>query len=205
MVKDGHTSFTRRAPSCPIARAELIALVLWINMSAYIRNALKPLVTTDMVHIFTDSLLNLQRVQRGKGKCKPWEERRVGHILDNKEDSTISLCPGVQNPADLPSRGCCLDDLIERLQFWKEGPEFLKQNKSEWPKQPSTSERALNESSPITDSVEDIQMYHLQLAVDVQEDAQAEKDKKPSVKDNATKSQPITEELLKVTSKVHGI
>ena len=60
-----------------IARAELIALVMCINMSIYIRNALKPNVPSGKVHIFTDSLLNLQRVQRGLGKCKPWEEKRV--------------------------------------------------------------------------------------------------------------------------------
>ena len=47
-----------------ISRAELIALVMCINMSIYIRNALKPNVPSNKVHIFTDSLLNLQRVQR---------------------------------------------------------------------------------------------------------------------------------------------
>ena len=55
-----------------IACAQLITLVMRINMSIYIRNALKPNVPTSKVHIFTDSLLNLQRVQRGLGKCKPW-------------------------------------------------------------------------------------------------------------------------------------
>ena len=83
-----------------IDRAELITLVLCVKMSEYIRNALKPAVTTKQVHIFIDSLLNLQRVQRGKGKCKPWEEKRVENILDNKGESSISFSPGVLNPAD---------------------------------------------------------------------------------------------------------
>ena len=58
-----------------------------INMSIYIRNALKPNVPTSKVHIFTDSLLNLQRVQRGFGKSKPWEEKRVQLILENGGES----------------------------------------------------------------------------------------------------------------------
>ena len=67
--------------------AKLIALVMCINMSIYIRNALKPNVPSEKVHIFTDSLLNLQRVQRELGKCKPWEEKRVQLILENRGES----------------------------------------------------------------------------------------------------------------------
>ena len=95
-----------------IARAELIALVMCINMSIYIRNALKPNVPSSKVHIFTDSLLNLQRVQRGLEKCKPWEEKRVQLILENQGESSIFFCPGELNPADLPSRVCSLSNLF---------------------------------------------------------------------------------------------
>ena len=130
-----------------IARAELIALLLCVQMSEYIRNALKPTVTSEMVHIFTDSLLNLQRVQRGIGKSKPWEERRVRKIIERKENSTISFCPGVLNPADLPSRGCDLEDLTNRFKFWSEGPEFLRLPKEQWPKQPSPAEKIANETT----------------------------------------------------------
>jgi hypothetical protein len=81
-------------------------------------------------------LLNLQRIQRGKGHCKPWEERRVNFILDNLHKAEVRFCPGVLNPADLPSRGCDLIDLLEKKDFWIHGPEFLIQEKDKWPKQP---------------------------------------------------------------------
>ena len=108
-----------------IARSELITLVMCINMSIYIRNALKPNVPSEKVHIFTDSLLNLQRVQRGLGKCKPWVEKRVQLILENRGESSISFCPGELNPADLLSRGCSLSKLFEKTSFLDAGSGFL--------------------------------------------------------------------------------
>ena len=156
-----------------IARAELIALLLCVQMSEYIRDALKPAVTSNMVHIFTDSLLNLQRVQRGIGKSKPWEERRILKILERKGDSSISFCPGVLNPADLPSRGCNLEDLKNRFLFWSEGPEFLKLPRSQWPKQPSPAEKIANENTEsagdnLADA--DVKLYLAQVHSLVQED-----------------------------------
>ena len=76
-------------------RAELIALVMCINMSIYIRNTLKPNVPSEKLHI---SLLYLLK---RFGKCKPWEEKRVQFILENQGESSISFCPVYLNSADL--------------------------------------------------------------------------------------------------------
>ena len=183
-----------------IARAELIALVLCVKMSEYIRNTLKPAVTTKQVHIFTDSLLNLQRVQRGKGKCKPWEEKRVENILDNKGESSISFCPGVLNPADLPSRGCNLDELTDRLKFWKEGPEFLLKDQSEWPKQPSTQAKVFDESkvaSTDPNAVSDLQIYYTQVLAEAAENAV---ELKAMAVQERLPEEPTTELLLEAIS-----
>jgi hypothetical protein len=147
-----------------IARAELIAITLCVNMSEYIQNALKPYISSKQVHIFTDSLLNLQRLKRGKGKSKPWEERRVCQILENKGDSLVSFCPGVLNPADLPSRGCNMDELTSRLKFWKEGPTFLLQSKDEWPKEPCTEAKSKDETAMSdSDYGVELDLYFTQL------------------------------------------
>ena len=156
-----------------IARAELIALLSCMYMSEYLQNALKPSLPTEKIHIFTDSLLNLQRVQRGVGKSKPWEERRVLKILERRGNSTISFCPGVLNPADLPSRGCNMADLKNRFEFWSQGPEFLKLPKDQWPKQPSPAEKIANETveSAGDDLADpDVQLYLIQLQALMQED-----------------------------------
>ena len=159
-----------------IARAELIALLSCVTMSDYLLNALSPSLERKNIHIFTDSLLNLQRIQRGKDKCKPWEERRVCKILDGKGDSSIAFCPGIINPSDLPSRGCTMDELIERLDFWKYGPDFLKHPKSEWPKQPSPSEKSVDETGDSVgdDSSEEVNLYFAQLQA-LREEGKAQK------------------------------
>ena len=100
-------------------------MVCCVTMMDYLREAYNLHLTSDKVFIFTDSLLNLHRIQRGKGKCKPFEERHVCIVLDGKGEATVRFCPGVENPSDLPSRGCNLAELQERMDFWKEGPDFL--------------------------------------------------------------------------------
>ena len=116
-----------------IARAELIAMVCCVTMMDYLREAYNPHLSCDKVVIFTDSLLNLQRIQRGKGKCKPFEERRVCKVLDGKGQAEVRFCPGVENPSDLPSRGCNLSELQDHMQFWKEGRHLRLANRAATP------------------------------------------------------------------------
>ena len=149
-----------------------------VTMSHYLQDALAPTLTSKNMHIFTDSLLNLQCIQRGKGKCKPWEEQRVCKILDRKGESMIGFCPGVLNPSNLPSRGCTMDELLERLDFWKYGPKFLKLPKSEWPKQPSPAEKSLDENKDLKEDSQDkeeVELYFAQLKAIKFESANATK------------------------------
>lgn len=146
-----------------IARAELVALLMAVNVGHYLQNAYKDIVSSSNTFYFTDSLLNLQRIQRGKGHCKQWEERRVEKILANLNKSEVRFCPGLQNPADLPSRGCTLDELTDQFEFWTKGPEFLTKPKSDWPKQPlSDGQTIINE--PDLDIDSDLNIYYAQTA-----------------------------------------
>ena len=77
-------------------------MVCCVTMMDYLREAYNRHLTSDKVFIFTDSLLNLQRIQRGKGRCKPFEERRfcsrliVRNYLNDVQHSRLSevLFPG---------------------------------------------------------------------------------------------------------------
>lgn len=167
-----------------IARAELIALYMAVNVGLYLKDAYNDQIGTKDIVYFTDSLLNLQRVQRGKGHCKVWEERRIEKILDNTQDSEIRFCPGVKNPADLPSRGCTLTELIEKQTLWTKGPDFLTKSKEEWPKQPlSFSEKesqVLEPSKVFSDNDEtqtQIKIFFAQVAAIQQQDAFEAKEK----------------------------
>jgi hypothetical protein len=190
-----------------IARAELVALVCCINMSVYIRNALKPNVTAKQIHIFTDSLLNLQRLQRGKGKSKPWEERRVCKVLDNLDGGKVHFCPGVQNPADLPSRGCNMSEFTERLDFWKEGPDFLLKPEQDWPEQPCPAEKSQDESKKAKghpDFEEDVNLYFTQVQALELEDMK-ERKHAMAVQKVDQKKDHFLDRLLERISSLHRI
>ena len=78
---------------------------------------------------------------------KPWTQyvrRRVNDILQVSERKQWFFCPGSQNPADLPSRGN-FGKHLEANSFWWQGPQFLKQEYSNWPKSPTENELADND------------------------------------------------------------
>ena len=155
-----------------IARAELIALLMATKLGQYLHKAYKDLAMPTNTVYFTDSLLNLQRVQRGLGFCNVWEERRIKQILENSKESSIRFCPGVLNPADLPSRGCSLKELIAQFQFWTNGPEFLLKPKQQWPVQPVPSSQTTDPANKVRDKNidSDLQIYFSQvLAINSQE------------------------------------
>ena len=70
-----------------------------------------------------------------------------------------------------------MDELIERLEFWKQGPDFLKRPLSEWPKQPSPAEKSQDETQGPADeeSVEEIDLYFSQLKALEHETAEVSK------------------------------
>jgi hypothetical protein len=117
-----------------IARAEACAMLMATSLGQYISEVLH--LDSKQIVYFTDSLLNLQRLQKGPDNLRPWEARRFRRMIENLKDSTFRFCPGNENPADLPSRGCDLLELKERLEFWTHGPNWLKYSPDKWPQQP---------------------------------------------------------------------
>ena len=58
-----------------------------------------------------------------------------------------------------------MDELVERLDFWRQGPEFLKYPKSQWPVQPSPTDKSQDETQTESgeESLEEINLYFSQL------------------------------------------
>jgi hypothetical protein len=52
------------------------------------------------------------------------------------------FCPGELNPADIPSRGCAVNELVNNKSWWS-GPQFLKENPVSWPKSATTNTNEL--------------------------------------------------------------
>ena len=96
-------------------------------------------------------------------------------VLDGKGQAEVRFCPGVENPSDLPSRGCNLTELQERMQFWKEGPKFLKLERSQWPKQPAVSEKIVDDAALHEQPLlyeEEVTLFATQVLALREEDAQ---------------------------------
>ena len=129
---------------CPIKsqsipRLELLGALLLSKLVHSVREILKDELKDLPVETFywTDSISALCWIRN----VKPWTQyvrHRVSKILETSSREQWFHCPGLQNPADLPSRGK-YGNLAANL-FWWAGPGFLKLDSREWPKAPIGSE-----------------------------------------------------------------
>ena len=63
---------------------------------------------------------------------KNWKQFIQTRVLKIRHLASRLFCPGVQNPADIPTRASYLkDDDIK--EFWLEGPAFLPLSQEDWP------------------------------------------------------------------------
>ncbi|GFY26770.1 integrase catalytic domain-containing protein [Trichonephila clavipes] len=79
--------------------------------------------------------------------------RKLGHLCEQQGTKNTSIAtnpedwkhiPGILNPADLPSRGCGVVELIASL--WWEGPSWLNKPREEWPLSEACPDRAIIDS-----------------------------------------------------------
>ncbi|GIY26258.1 reverse transcriptase [Caerostris darwini] len=123
----------RIAASCfkkvTIPRLELLACVLGSRLAKYVVTALS--LREVPTYYWTDATVALCWIQR---------EENWGVFVNNRVREIRSLykkeywrhIPGKLNPADIASRGCTLQHLLQ--YGWWEGPEFLKAFSEAWPK-----------------------------------------------------------------------
>ena len=98
-----------------------------------------PLAATS--HCWTDSFTTLCWI---KNECqwKTYVQRRVEKIRSLTDKDLWRFCPGVENPADIPSRSCTAADLVHNDLWWN-GPSFLKAQIYQWPDLPTTYDREI--------------------------------------------------------------
>ncbi|XP_055604975.1 uncharacterized protein LOC129753201 [Uranotaenia lowii] len=122
-----------------IPRLELCGALLSAELSVKVREALK--LEIDM-HFWTDSTCVLQWLKAIPATWSTFVANRVAKIQTITENCTWRHVPGLQNPADLISRGMDPNQ-IEGCSLWWMGPEWLGQN--HYPEQPGTLESQIAE------------------------------------------------------------
>ena len=63
---------------------------------------------------------------------KQYVRAQVEEIQRKTDIANWRFCPGIKNPADIPSRSCRVSELVQN-QLWWEGPLFLKGSLEGWP------------------------------------------------------------------------
>ncbi|XP_057662513.1 uncharacterized protein LOC130897595 [Diorhabda carinulata] len=109
-----------------IPRLELLAATIGARMASSI---VKEIGDVEC-HFWSDSSTALCWIK----KEEPWGVfvfNRVKEIRSLTDPDTWKHVPGVMNPADLPSRGCFPEELLDSK--WWEGPRWLYGPRSEWP------------------------------------------------------------------------
>lgn len=129
-------SKTRLAPlrTQSIARLELCGALLLAELYATVTKRVK--LPVSAVHLWTDSDITLKWITTSPHLRETFVANRVTKIQELTAGCFWHHCPGVLNPADKPSRGELITQLVA-TQDWFYGPEFLYQVESAWPPMPN--------------------------------------------------------------------
>ena len=128
------TSKTRVAPlkSLSINRLELMSAKILTALMSTVKSALSSQIKIDSVRYWLDSKTSLYWILN-RGEWKQFVQHRVNEILLATNKGEWGHVSGIENPADLGSRGMKASQ-IQDNNLWWEGPTWLKRGESKWPK-----------------------------------------------------------------------
>lgn len=127
------TSRSKVAPikKSTIPRLELNAAVLAAKLASMLARLFK--INAQSVYLWTDSTIVAQWVTKNPLNLSPYVANRVIQIQESTTQQQWRHIPGIDNPADLLSRGATAT-LIKQSKLWWHGPEWLLLPEDKWPK-----------------------------------------------------------------------
>ena len=124
-----------------IPRLELLGAMILARLLNTVQGQLTQLPLAATSYCWTDSFTTLCWIKNER-QWKPYVQRRVEEIRSLTDKNLWRFCPGVENPADIPSRSCMAADLV-RNDLWWNGPSFLKAHTNQWPNLPTTYDKEM--------------------------------------------------------------
>ncbi|CAL8083424.1 unnamed protein product [Orchesella dallaii] len=125
-------SKSRIAPmkTLTIPKLELMGCLIGKRLAETVKKALK--MTGVAEYYWSDSTTALAWIRRDPDLWGVFVANRAREIRDGTNIENWRHVPGVENPADLPSRGCLPAKLL--LSRWWQGPAWLYEHENDWPK-----------------------------------------------------------------------
>lgn len=117
---------SRSAPKVKhsIPRMELLAAILLINVMEHVRVTYSEIPEEDIFY-FSDSADVIFWIYSGHFSWRPFVANQLKKIKQSSRVQNWVHIDTSENPADLPSRGTSLNELLGN-SFWKHGPKFWK-------------------------------------------------------------------------------
>ena len=115
-----------------IPMLDLLGAVILSRLAVYIKEILKKSLIIDRLCCWTDSLVTLYWLTEETREWKQFVQNRVDKVRRHVLPTQWRFCPGVDNPADLPSLGVKAFVLSADVKWW-EGPHWLKLSDEAWP------------------------------------------------------------------------
>jgi len=125
-------SKTRVAPldKQTIPRLELVSALILARLIVTITEALEKEVPADSINCWTDSTVALYWIIQVEKEWKQFVQNRVREIRTLVPAHAWKHCPGIENPADIPSRGMSAPEL-SCCSTWRTGPAWLSESNLE--------------------------------------------------------------------------
>jgi hypothetical protein len=132
-IKHADDSLREFAPA--INRLELSAATMSITFTEKIAEIAK--IDPKDITYWTDSENVIRLINKGGNSAfiTRYNQKRVDKILSRSSPSQWRHVEGKKNPADIASRGTPKAHEFLNSSLWLDGPEFITQDPSEWPKQ----------------------------------------------------------------------
>lgn len=115
---------TKSLPRLELCAAHLLAK-LWSKLKTMLNCGV------ESITFWTDSEITLHWIRSHPSTLQTFVSNRVSEIQELSNGITWRHVPSKQNPADIVSRGCNVDEL--RDSIWFEGPQFLLEEQAKWP------------------------------------------------------------------------